>query len=105
MLKILKIALAIPSILIVTCHFIPDAKADLLCGLYRINIKENGLQVNDRQYEYVTSTLGNHGDYVHQFEDGNQIRVTQHHRVAYRQLDATRWNACVPLVYYREGKK
>lgn len=80
------------------------SQADLLCGLYRIDVQKQSLIVNGVMYDYVTSLVVDNGDVTHYYSEGNQVRVTQHNRVAYRQVKKTRWSACHPVIYYQEPK-
>lgn len=92
-----------------------DAKAednnlvanDFMCGLYRVQLNDYvGLVINGKQYgAYKTTMLDKENNYVHQFGDRAELRVTQHGRAAFRIAGETRWNGCKPLVLYAEASK
>lgn len=91
-----------------------DAKADepvivvndFMCGLHRVQINDySGLMVDSQPYgEYKTTMLDAQNNYVHQFGDKAEIRVTQYSRVAFRLVGETRWAACTPLVFHEVSK-
>lgn len=88
-----------------------EAKAtvanDFMCGLYRATIQDNAhLTVNgEDQGEHKTTMLDSESNYIHQFGDKAELRVTQQGRIAFRLKGETRWNACKALVFYQEQTK
>lgn len=80
---------------------------DFMCGLYRVQLNDYvGLVINGKQYgAYKTTMLDKENNYVHQFGDRAELRVTQHGRVAFRIAGETRWASCKPLVLYAEASK
>ena len=80
---------------------------DFMCGLYRVQINDfAGLMVNSQPYgDYKTTMLDAQNNYVHQFGEKAEIRVTQHSRVAFRLAGETGWNACKPLVFYQDQRE
>lgn len=77
---------------------------DFLCGLHRVTIDDDAhLNVNGEDYgEHKTTMLDAESNYVHQFGDKAELRVTQQGRIAFRLVGQTRWASCKPLVFYRE---
>lgn len=84
-----------------------DVANDFMCGLYRVTIGDDAhLRVNgEDQGEHRTTMLDDQSNYVHQFGDRAELRVTQHGRVAFRIPGETRWNGCKPLVLYAEATR
>ncbi len=81
-----------------------DVANDFMCGLYRVTIGDDAhLRVNgDDQGEHRTTMLDDQSNYVHQFGDKAELRVTQMGRIAFRLAGETRWASCKPLVLYQE---
>lgn len=79
---------------------------DLMCGLHRVQINDYaGLMIDSQPYgEYKTTMLDDQSNYVHQFGDKAELRVTQMGRIAFRLAGETRWASCKALVFYREQK-
>lgn len=77
---------------------------DFLCGLHRVQINDfSGLAVDSQPYgDYKSTMLDKENNYVHQFGEKAEVRVTQHNRVAFRLKGETRWAACKPVVFYGE---
>ena len=77
---------------------------DFMCGLYRATITDEAhLTVNGEDHgEHKTTMLDAESNYVHQFGDKAELRVTQQGRVAFRLKGETRWASCRPLVFYQE---
>ena len=77
---------------------------DFMCGLYRATIQDDAhLTVNgEDQGEHKTTMLDAESNYVHQFGDKAELRVTQQGRVAFRLKGETRWASCKALVLYQE---
>lgn len=75
---------------------------DFMCGLHRVQINDySGLMVDSQPYgDYRTTMLDTGNNYVHQFGEKAEIRVTQFGRVAFRLVGETRWAACTPLVFH-----
>lgn len=75
---------------------------DFMCGLHRVQINDfAGLMVDGQPYgDYKTSMLDASNNYVHQFGDKAEIRVTPYSRVAFRLAGETRWASCKPLVFH-----
>ena len=91
--------------IIVLFMLIPfSCSADFLCGINRVDVLQNGLVVNGTAYRYNTTIMSDNGDYFYKFEGDHQIRMTQHNRMAYKD-QKSRWSACKPIIYYREGEK
>lgn len=80
---------------------------DFLCGLHRVQINDfSGLGVDGQPYgDYKSTMLDKENNYVHQFGEKAEVRVTQHNRVAFRLKGETRWAACKPVVFYEEPDK
>lgn len=114
-MKTVKIALLALVALCAVLFATLDAKAedngivanDFMCGLYRVQVNDYvGLVVNGKVYgAYKTTMLDKENNYVHQFGERAELRVTQHGRVAFRIAGETRWNGCKPLVLYAEATK
>ena len=77
---------------------------DFMCGLHRVQINDfAGLMIDSQPYgDYKTTMLDAESNYVHQFGDKAELRVTQQGRVAFRLKGETRWASCKPLVFYQE---
>lgn len=77
---------------------------DLMCGLHRVQVNDYaGLMIDSQPYgDYKTTMLDDQSNYVHQFGDKAELRVTQMGRIAFRLAGETRWASCKPLVFYRE---
>lgn len=75
---------------------------DFMCGMHRVQINDySGLMVDSQPYgDYKTTMLDAQNNYVHQFGEKAEIRVTQHSRVAFRLVGETRWASCTPLVFH-----
>lgn len=75
---------------------------DFMCGLNRVQINDySGLMVDGQPYgDYKTTMLDAQNNYVHQFGEKAEIRVTQYSRVAFRLAGETRWASCTPLVFH-----
>lgn len=78
---------------------------DFMCGLHRVQVNDfSGLMVDGQPYgDYKTTMLDAQNNYVHQFGEKAEVRVTQYSRVAFRLAGETRWAACKPLVF-QEGQ-
>lgn len=93
------------------CHGVRAAAApvivvnDFMCGLHRVQVNDfSGLMVDGQPYgDYKTTMLDAQNNYVHQFGEKAEVRVTQYSRVAFRLAGETRWAACKPLVFH-EGQ-
>lgn len=102
------ILLAIINILAVYIICTQTSKAavanDFMCGLHRVTIDDDAhLTVNGEDYgEHKTTMLDAESNYVHQFGDKAELRVTQQGRVAFRLKGETRWASCKALVLYQE---
>ena len=77
---------------------------DFLCSLHRVTIDDNAhLRINGADYgEHKTTMLDAESNYVHQFGEKAELRVTQQGRVAFRLKGETRWASCKALVLYQE---
>ena len=77
---------------------------DFMCGLYRATIQDDAhLTVNgEDQGEHKTTMIDAESNYVHQFGEKAELRVTQQGRVAFRLKGETRWASCKALVLYQE---
>ena len=75
---------------------------DFMCGLHRVQINDySGLMVDGQPYgDYKTTMLDASSNYVHQFGEKAEIRVTPYSRVAFRLAGETRWASCTPLVFH-----
>lgn len=75
---------------------------DFMCGLHRVQINDYaGLMVDSQPYgDYKTTMLDAQNNYVHQFGEKAEVRVTQYSRVAFRLVGDTRWASCTPLVFH-----
>lgn len=80
---------------------------DLMCGLHRVQLNDYaGLMLDSQPYgEYKTTMLDSQSNYVHQFGEKAELRVTQMGRIAFRLAGETRWASCRPLVFYQEQTK
>lgn len=78
---------------------------DFMCGLHRVQVNDfSGLMVDSQPYgDYKTTMLDAQNNYVHQFGEKAELRVTQYSRVAFRLVGETRWAACHPAVFH-EGQ-
>lgn len=74
---------------------------DFMCGLHRVQVNDfSGLMVDGQPYgDYKTTMLDTQNNYVHQFGEKAELRVTQYNRVAFRLVGETRWAACHPVVF------
>lgn len=81
-----------------------DVANDFMCGLNRVTIGDDAhLRVNgEDKGEHRTTMLDDQSNYVHQFGDRAELRVTQMGRIAFRLAGETRWASCKALVFYRE---
>ena len=74
---------------------------DFMCGLHRVQVNDfSGLMVDGQPYgDYKTTMLDAQNNYVHQFGEKAEVRVTQYSRVAFRLVGESRWAACKPVVF------
>lgn len=75
---------------------------DFMCGLHRVQVNDfSGLMVDGQPYgDYKTTMLDAQNNYVHQFGEKAEVRVTQYSRVAFRLVGESRWAACRPVVFH-----
>lgn len=75
---------------------------DFMCGLHRVQVNDfSGLMVDGQPYgDYKTTMLDAQNNYVHQFGEKAELRVTQYSRVAFRLVGESRWAACRPVVFH-----
>ncbi len=106
MLRITAIA-ALAGVLVLGCV---DARADVAndfqCRDQRVTIQGDAhLTVNGvDKGPHKTTMLDAESNFVHQFGDRAELRVTQQGRIAFRLAGETRWASCKPLVLYQEQK-
>ena len=118
LLGALSLTKAVSAIVAIVWMYTPPAQAaeskepvivvnDFMCGLHRVQINDySGLMVDSQPYgDYKTTMLDAQNNYVHQFGEKAEIRVTQYSRVAFRLVGETRWASCTPLVLYAEATK
>lgn len=75
---------------------------DFMCGLHRVQVNDfSGLMIDGQPYgDYKTTMLDAQNNYVHQFGEKAEVRVTQYSRVAFRLVGESRWAACRPVVFH-----
>lgn len=113
LLRALSLTKAVLAIVAIVCLYMPPTQAteskepvvvvnDFMCGIHRVQINDYaGLMVDSQPYgDYKTTMLDAQSNYVHQFGEKAEIRVTQYSRVAFRLAGETRWASCTPLVFH-----